>query len=85
MTLKLTTEQLQALEGQSAPVYVDSQGEEPRYVILPQDEYRRLLGEELRREIQRGIDDADRGACEEWDVEAIIAEANRRFAARSQP
>jgi hypothetical protein len=85
MIPKLTSEQRSALQSSGSPFYIEDDQAHKLYVLVPQAEYRRLLGEELDREIQIGIDQADRGELEEWDVEAVIAEAERRFAAKQRP
>ncbi len=79
MTLQFTSEQFRQLQSQSVPVFVEDPASEAKYVILSQDEYRSMLGEELDRELQIAIDEVERGEVEEWDVEAVIAEAKRRF------
>jgi hypothetical protein len=84
MSIQLTSEQFRALQSQSLPVVIEDPESRSRYVIISREEYRCLTEDEFRREVQRGIDDAERGELEKWDVEAIIAEAERRFAARTQ-
>ena len=40
--------------------------------------------DELRRAVQRSIEQADRGEVEPWDIDVILAEAHRRHAERKQ-
>ena len=65
-----------------APVYVVDAGGKTTHVVLPVEDARQLLDEWLRRELQIGFDQADRGESRPWDVEATLAEAHRRHAER---
>ena len=40
--------------------------------------------DDLRRDVQRSIEQADRGEVEPWDIDTILAEAHRRYAERKQ-
>ena len=86
MTPKLTDEMREALEKQQpgCPVAVQDDRTQKFYILLSQDEYRRLLDDELRRELQIGFDQSDRGEAETWDIEATLAEAHRRHAERNK-
>lgn len=84
MSIQLTPEQFQALQSQPLPVLVEDPVSQAQYVIISRAEFVGLTDEECRREVQRGIDDADADLLEEGDVEAIIAEAQRQYAARNQ-
>ena len=48
-------------------------------LLKEQDELRRIRLEELRREIQVGIDELERGEGRAIDFEALKAEAHARF------
>jgi hypothetical protein len=37
---------------------------------------------EHRRDVQRSIEQAERGEVEQWDIHAILADAHRRHAER---
>ena len=50
-------------------------------LLKEQDELRRIRLEELRREIQIGIDEADRGEAKPLDFEALKSEVRARRAA----
>lgn len=82
MSVQLTDEQRDALLRSTGPIEIHDSVMQQHYMLLPKTEYLRLVDDQLRREIQLGIDQADRGELEEWDVEAVIAEANRRYTAK---
>ncbi len=48
-------------------------------LVREQDQLREIRLNELRAEIQIGIDQADRGECKPLDIEALKAEARRRL------
>ena len=78
-----TDEQQRVLQTQpEAVVIVNSEGK-ATHVVLPIDEARRVLDERLRRELQVGFDQADRGEWVEWDPEKIKEEGRRRLASQS--
>ncbi|MFN0198434.1 MAG: hypothetical protein ACKVT0_16940 [Planctomycetaceae bacterium] len=37
-----------------------------------------MFNEHLRREIERGIEQAEKGELEPWDLQATLAEAHKR-------
>lgn len=84
MAPRITEEQREALE-QSAggPVEVEDDRTRKVYLLIEEDEARRRLGDWLRRELQIGFDQADRGESRPWDIEATLAEAHRRHAGRN--
>jgi hypothetical protein len=73
----------QAIEQhRQGPMYVvDAEGN-TTHVVLPVAEARELLDQWLRRELQIGFDQSDRGESAPWDVEATLAEAHRRHEQR---
>lgn len=79
MTPKLPPDWRQALQSQGSPLRIEDDQTNQFYVLVSDQEYRRLLGEELDRELQIAIDEVERGEVAEWDVEAVIAEAKRRL------
>ena len=84
MNSKVTPAEVpQALEQHSqSPVYVVDAAGNTTHVLLPVAEARELLDQWLRRELQIGFDQSDRGESEPWDVEATLAEAHRRHEER---
>jgi hypothetical protein len=78
-----TPTELQPVLAQESPVYLVDAAGTATHVVLPLAEARRMFAEYLRRELQVGFDQADRGESEPWDVEATLAEAHRRHAARN--
>ena len=88
MSSKISTpsELQRVLDSQSgSPVYLLDAGGTATHVVLPLGEARRLFDEYLRRELQVGFDQADRGRSEPWDVDVTLAEAHRRHADRKTP
>lgn len=82
---KLTDEMRQALAVRpDGPIPVHDERSENFYVLLTKDDYLRLHEDYIRRELQISFDQADRGEVSELDMQAIIAEANRRYAARQR-
>ena len=85
MTPKLTDEMRQALSEQpDRPLKVEDEQTQKVYVLVSQEDFRQMVDEELRRQLQIGFDQADADDVAEWDVEEILAEAHRRHAAKSQ-
>lgn len=85
MTPKLTEEQRQALQqAPGRPVPVEDDRTHQVYFLVERDQLRRLLDEQLRRELQIGFDEADRGDVVEWDPEKIKAQGREILQQRSQ-
>ena len=75
----------QALEQEhGAPVYLVGLDGETTHVVLPIDDARHMFDDYLRRELQVGFDQADRGEFVEWDPERLKAEGRERLQRRSQ-
>lgn len=66
------------------PVRVQDDQTNKFYVIFDEQALPTLWHDYLRREVQRGLDQLDRGESQPLDVEATIAEAHRRHAERSK-
>lgn len=75
MSLQFTSEQFRQLQSQRVPVFVEDPASQAKYVILSQEEYRRILDEELRKELQVAFDEADAGEEEDWSLDAFLAKA----------
>jgi hypothetical protein len=73
-----TDEQQQVLQcdAETPVVFVDSEGN-ATHVVLPIEDARRMLDDRLRRELQIGFDQIDRGEWVVWDPEKIKAEGRR--------
>lgn len=83
MTPKLTDEMRAALEERHGGlVEVEDDQTHKIYILIEQPKARRLLGDSLRRELQVGFDQADRGESEPWDIQETLDEAHRRHAAQ---
>jgi len=83
--LKLTDEMRQALAMcPTGPIPIEDEQSQNQYVLLTKDDYFRLHDEYLRRELQVAFDQVDRGEVSDLDMDAVIAEAHRRYAARQQ-
>ncbi len=85
MTPELTKEQREALQREpTKPLRVRDGETEKVYVIFDEQALPTLWDDYIRREVQRGLDQLDRGESEEWDIEAFLATAHRRHAQRTQ-
>ena len=81
MAPKLTDEMRAALrEHPEELIKVEDDQTHKVYVLIEEPEVRRLLGDFLRRELQVGFDQADRGESRPWDIQETLAEAHRRHA-----
>jgi hypothetical protein len=79
-----TGELQQALEQeQGAPVYLVGLDGEATHVVVPIDDARHMFDDYLRRELQVGFDQADRGEFVDWDPERLKAEGRERLQRRS--
>ena len=84
MSTKLSEEQRQAIESsRGGPVEVRDDRTQQVYVLVARDQFRRLVEEQLRRELQIGFDQADAGDVASWNVEEMLQEARRRQASSS--
>jgi hypothetical protein len=62
------------LDSEQAPVFfVDAEGK-TTHVVLPITDARRMFDDYLRRELQVGFEQADRGEFVDWDADRIKAE-----------
>lgn len=79
MTPKLTSDQRDALQRSAGqPVKVeDDQTHEMFFLVSPQA-LPVLWEEYIRREVQRGLDEIDRGQTVPWDMPAILEQARAR-------
>lgn len=85
MTAKInkSLELNQALEKDQAVFLVDSTGE-TTHVVFTVEEARLMFDDYLQREIQRGVEQADRGESENWDLAATLNDARSRFSDRAK-
>ncbi len=67
------------------PIRVRDEQTNKVYVIFDEQALPTLWDDYLRREVQRGLEQLDRGEGRPLDIEATIAEAHRRHAARNGP
>lgn len=83
--LKLTDEMRQALAIRPAgPIPIEDDQTRNQYVLLTKDDYFRMHEDYLRRELQIAFDQVNRGEVSDFDMDALIAEARRRYAARQK-
>jgi hypothetical protein len=81
--LKLTDEMRQALAARpTGPIPIEDGQTQDQYVLLKKEDYFRLHDEYVRRELQVAFDQVDRGEVHDLDMNAILAEAHRRYATR---
>lgn len=86
MAPKLSEEQRQAIESRhGGPIEVQDDRTQQTYVLVGRDEFRRLVEDQLRRELQIGIDQAEAGDIAAWNVEEILQEARRRQSSPTAP
>jgi hypothetical protein len=82
MIPKLTSELSDALQNRTGPLEVADQQGLQHYVIVPKDDYRKLIEHEFQQWLQIGLDQEARGEVTDWDVNEVLSEAHRRFEAR---
>ena len=81
--LKLTDEMRQALAMRpTGPIPIEDDQTQNQYVLLTKEDYFRLHDDYIRRELQVAFDQVDRGEVGDFDMDALLAEAHRRYAAR---
>ena len=84
MTPKLTDEMRAALDRRPGrPIEVEDDRTRKVYVLVDRDGLSGLIDDALRRALQVGLDQSDRGESEPWDAGAFLDEAHRRHAQRS--
>jgi hypothetical protein len=79
MVTKLSAEQRAALQAGGCPLIVEDDQTRQVYVLMPQDDYRRLLDEELRGELQIAFDQAAAADEQEWNLDTFLAKARREM------
>ena len=83
--VKKSDELQQALDQEhGAPVYLVGLDGEATHVVLSIDDARRMFDDYLRRELQIGFDQSDRGELVDWDPDKIKAEGREILKRRSQ-
>jgi hypothetical protein len=48
------------------------------YILVARDDFQSLCDERLRRELEVGFEQADRGDVADWDLDEMLCEARRR-------
>lgn len=76
VSLTPTAEQQRALDADNAPIRFGS-----RHVIFSIDEAERLYKEYIRGKIQEGVADIEAGRVGPLNLEEMLAEARKRYAA----
>jgi hypothetical protein len=80
---KLTDEMRQALSAcPSGPIPIEDTQTQNFYVLLTKEDYCRLHDDHIRRELQVSFNQVDRGEVSDLDMSALLAEAQRRHAAK---
>ena len=83
MTPKITNEMRKALhQHPGKPLEVEDDQTQTVYVLVAKEDFREMVDQELRRQLQIGFDQADRGELEEWDVEEFLDRMHRRHEAK---
>lgn len=79
---KLTDEMRQALALRpEGPIPIEDDKSQNFYVLLTKDDYCRLHDDYIRRELQVAFDQVDRGEVSDLNMNELLAEAHRRYAA----
>jgi hypothetical protein len=60
------------------PLRVEDTQTKQIYLIFPEHALPTLWDDYIHREVQRGLDQLDRGESQAWDVEAFLTDAHRR-------
>lgn len=85
MTLPLTDEMRAAIRQQTdGLVCLEDAQTRQTFVLVELDEYRRLVDERLRRDLQVGFAQAERGEVAPWNVEEFLAKAHSLRASSTQ-
>lgn len=78
MTPQLTAEQREALQAHpDKPLRVEDEQTHKVYLVVAEEALPTLWEDYIRREVKKGLDAADRGEVEDWDVESIKSEGRR--------
>jgi hypothetical protein len=78
MTPKLTEEQRKALhQSPGRPVRVEDEQTHKTYLLVGEDALGSLWEDYIHREVQKGLEAADRGEVEPWEIESLKAEGRR--------
>ncbi len=79
MAPKITDEMREILaRNPDQPVQVEDDETHRTYFLIESEQVRRLFDDHLRRELQIGFEQADRGESQPWDIQQTHAEAHRR-------
>jgi hypothetical protein len=79
MVPKLSDEQRQSIESKhGGPIEVRDDRTQRVYVLVDRDDFRQMVENQLRRELQIGFDQADAGDVAAWSVDEMLREARRR-------
>lgn len=82
MTPKLDSQISQALQSHHGPLEVRDENDARSYVIVPKDDYRRLVEREFQAWLQTGLDQESQGGLGAWNLDEVLSEARRRWSAR---
>lgn len=84
MIPKLTPEMRAALQERAGrPVKIEDEQSRKVYLLVEEDAAHELMEQWLCREIQIGVDQAERGEVVEWDPDRIKSEGRRRLRERA--
>lgn len=86
MIAKFTEEQRQALQADpKRPLRVEDEQTRKVYQVVAEEALPTLWQDYIDREVRKGLDAADRGEVEDWDVESIKSEARQILKQGSSP
>ncbi len=76
MIAKLTEQQRQALQANpERPLRVEDDETHRVYLVVAEEALPTLWQDYIDREVKKGLEAADRGEIEDWEVESIKSEA----------
>lgn len=79
----ITSHLREVLQQQDGPLEVHDQLTNRDYILLPKEDYQKLVQHEFRQWLQVGIDQANQGNEADWNTSELLAEARRRFLQQS--
>ncbi len=86
MIAKLTDEQRQALQANpERPLRIEDEETRKVYLVIAEEALPTLWQDYIDREVRKGLEAADRGDVEEWDIESIKSEARQILEQRPSP
>ena len=78
MVLPITDEMRAAIQAQPGlPLQFADEQTQQSFILVDLEEYRRLLADRLREDLQVAFDQAERGEIAPWNVDEFLRKAHR--------